>query len=288
MREFDYGTAFSRNLGWVTNAEQSELRRKRVAIAGLGGVGGIHLLTLTRLGIGSFVVADLDRFELANFNRQPGAFLSSLDHEKSKVLANMAKDINPDLDLRLFPEGVNVSNLNSFLDDVDLYVDGLDFFEIQIRRAIFERCAELGIPAITAAPLGMGAAIVNFLPGSMSFETYFQLDGVPEDDQLVRFLVGLSPTLLQRAYLVDRSAVDFGRHKGPSTVMACEMCAGMAGVQALKILLKRGKVLSAPFGQHFDPYRNCFRTTWRPFGNRNPLNRIAIALARRILKRDAA
>ena len=48
---FDYDTAFGRNLGWLTRAEQAALRAKRVAIAGLGGVGGVHFLTLVRLGI---------------------------------------------------------------------------------------------------------------------------------------------------------------------------------------------------------------------------------------------
>ena len=59
---FSYTGAFARNLGWVTPAEQLQLRRKRVAIAGMGGVGGVHLLTLTRLGVGAFHVADFDRF----------------------------------------------------------------------------------------------------------------------------------------------------------------------------------------------------------------------------------
>ena len=45
MKTFDYGMAFSRNLGWVTEAEQEKLRNSRVAIGGMGGVGGVHLLT---------------------------------------------------------------------------------------------------------------------------------------------------------------------------------------------------------------------------------------------------
>jgi tRNA A37 threonylcarbamoyladenosine dehydratase len=61
----DYATAFSRNLGWTTEWEQQALRARRVAIAGLGGVGGAHLLALARLGIGGFHIADLDRFDLA-------------------------------------------------------------------------------------------------------------------------------------------------------------------------------------------------------------------------------
>ena len=47
--DFSYDDAFSRNLGWVTSEEQRRLRRARIAIAGLGGVGGSHLLTLARL-----------------------------------------------------------------------------------------------------------------------------------------------------------------------------------------------------------------------------------------------
>src|SRR5438034_10656468 len=57
---FDYATAFDRNIGWLTDAEQESLRHKRVAIAGMGGVGGFHLTTLARLGVGKFNIADLD------------------------------------------------------------------------------------------------------------------------------------------------------------------------------------------------------------------------------------
>jgi tRNA A37 threonylcarbamoyladenosine dehydratase len=69
VNDFDYNAAFARNLGWITEGEQAVLRAKRVAIAGRGGVDGSHLLTLTRLGIGAFSVADPDVFEPVNFNR---------------------------------------------------------------------------------------------------------------------------------------------------------------------------------------------------------------------------
>src|SRR5205807_96697 len=59
---FSYDEAFCRNLGWLTEREQQILRGKCVAIAGMGGVGGGYLLTLTRLGVGAFRIADLDRF----------------------------------------------------------------------------------------------------------------------------------------------------------------------------------------------------------------------------------
>ncbi len=283
MTGFSYGEAFSRNIGWVTADEQQVLRRKRVAVAGLGGVGGAHVLTLARLGVGALNLADFDTFDLANFNRQSGALMSTLGRPKAEVLAHMARDINPQLDLRIFPDGVSRASLGRFLADVDVYVDGLDFFAFDARRATFAACAELGVPAITAAPLGMGAALLNFLPGRMTFEQYFRLDGLSEEDQAIRFLLGLSPAMLQRSYLADRQAVDFATHKGPSTVMACQICAGMAATEALKIMLKRGRVYAAPVSLQFDAYRGRLKRMWRPWGNRSPWQRVAIAIARRQL-----
>src|SRR5687768_6881316 len=185
MAIFDYGTAFDRNIGWVTGAEQQALRAKRVAIAGMGGVGGFHLLTLARLGVSRFRIADLDTFELANFNRQAGAGMSTLDQPKVDVLASMARDINPDAEIDIFPGGVQADNLDAFFRDVDVYVDGLDAFAFGAREAVFAHCAAKRIPATTAAPLGMSTALMNFLPGHMTFEEYFQLEGRSDDEKAI-------------------------------------------------------------------------------------------------------
>lgn len=278
---FDYGEAFSRNLGWVTAAEQDRLRRSRCAIAGLGGVGGFHLLALTRLGIGAFNLAEFDRFELANFNRQAGALVSTLGRPKLEVMAEQARDINPELGLRLYDEGVSPGNLDDFLRDVDLYVDGLDFFAFEARRATFAACARLGVPVVTAAPIGMGVALLTFLPGRMTFEEYFQLDGCDETEQALRFLIGLTPAMLHRGYLVDPSRVNLAERRGPSTVMACELCAGVLGTEAMKILLGRGRVRPAPWAMQFDAYTGRVTWTWRPGGNRHPLQRLTLGIARR-------
>jgi molybdopterin/thiamine biosynthesis adenylyltransferase len=281
--DFNYQTAFSRNIGWVTEQEQSSLRNKRIAIAGMGGVGGFHLLTLARLGVGKFNIADLDTFEVANFNRQAGASMSSLGQAKVEVLAKMARDINPECELGIYPQGVNASNLDDFFRDVDLYVDGLDFFAFEAREQVFAYCAKHGIPAVTVAPLGISAALLNFMPGNMTFEQYFQVEGLPEMEKAIRFLVGLAPGLLHRHYLADKSRVNLKEKRGPSTIMACQLCAGVAASEALKILLKRGKVWPAPHGIQIDGYRNKLAHTWRPGGNRNPINQLAVAIARRQL-----
>lgn len=281
MKRFNYGAAFSRNIGWITKPEQELLRTKTIAIAGMGGVGGSHLITLARLGIGSFRLSDLDMYELANFNRQAGASTKTIGRAKVEVMANMALDINPEIRIEMFPKGLDATNTEEFLAGADLYVDGLDFFAVEARRRVFALCAEKEIPAITAAPLGMGSALLNFLPGKMSFEEYFQLEGESEAEQLLRFFVGLAPAGLQQRYLVDPSTIDLVGHKGPSTAMGCELCAGVAATQALKILLGRGKVLAAPHGLQFDAFTNRVAHTWRPGGNSHPLHKLALKIGRK-------
>jgi len=285
---FQYDEAFSRNIGWVTADEQRVLRGKRIAIAGMGGVGGLHLLALTRLGIGKFSIADPDTFELANFNRQAGAAMSSLDQLKVESMAHAARDINPELDIRILREPVSEANLAAFLAGVDLYVDGLDFFAFEARRATFHACAERNIPAITVAPLGMGAALLNFMPGGMTFEQFFRWGTLPDNEKALRFLLGLAPARLHMRYLVDPDRVDLANKRGPSTGMATQLCAGIAATEALKILLRRGKTLAAPRGMHFDAYTNHLKRTWLPGGNANPLQRVLITIARRMLRSRSA
>ena len=278
---FDYDSAFARNLGWVTRDEQRALRGKRVAIAGLGGVGGAHLLTLARLGIGQFSLAEFDRFELVNFNRQVGAAQSTIGMSKLDVMRDMARDINPDVQIAAFPDGVTPPNVDRFLEGADLFIDGLDFFAFDTRDLVFARCEALRIPATTVAPLGMGAALLNFMPGRMSFAEYFGFHRCREDEKPLRFLLGLAPAALHRRYLVDPAYVDLAAQRGPSTTMACQLCAGVAGTEALKILLRRRRVIAAPRGVHSDAYRNLLVRTWQPWGYRGPVRRMIHVIARR-------
>ena len=143
-------------------------------------------------------------------------------------------------------------------------------------------------PDLSEGLLYSEAALLNFLPGRMTFAEYFGLDGCPDDEKPLRFLLGLAPAALHRRYLVDPSFVDLAARKGPSTAMACELCAGVAGTEALKILLARRRVVAAPRGIHFDAYRNLLVRTWQPWGWRGPMRRIVHRIARRQFARMRA
>ncbi len=284
---FDYLAAFDRNIGFVTEAEQLRLKHKKVAIAGMGGVGGAHLLMLTRLGIGGFHLADFDHYELTNFNRQVGATMRTLTQSKVEVMTRMSLDINPDLHLKLFHEGLIKDNIDIFLEGVDLYVDGLDFFCQNVRALVFRRCAELRIPAITAAPMGMGTSYLTFMPGKMSFEEYFGIRGTEghddesDNEQRARFAAGLMPRVLHGKYLIDPSRIDLRQKKTSSSTVGIHLASAAVGAEATKILLGRGKVYPAPWCHQFDPYLGRWRRTYVALGHRNPIQRVRASILRR-------
>jgi sulfur-carrier protein adenylyltransferase/sulfurtransferase len=277
--EFSYDAAFERNLGWFTEAEQLALRGKRVAIAGMGGVGGGYLITLTRMGIGAFHIADFDHFSLSNFNRQMGANIATIDRPKVKVMEEMALAINPELRITRFDEGVNTQNLEAFLTGVDLFLDGFDFFVLDIRRKVYARCHELGIPALTAGPVGMGTVFMGFSPQGMSFEQYFRMEGRPELEQRLRFLVGLAPKALYRRYLIDPKRLNLATKSGPSTSAAYQLAAGVAAVMAIKFLLRRGEVKAAPWSHQYDAFRGILASKRLRLGLNGPLQRLKLQIA---------
>ena len=87
-----YEESFRRNIGILTPEEQITLRSLRVAIVGMGGVGGFHLINLVRMGIGGFNIADMDCYEPANFQRQCGAFMDTVGKNKAQTMADTALD----------------------------------------------------------------------------------------------------------------------------------------------------------------------------------------------------
>jgi molybdopterin/thiamine biosynthesis adenylyltransferase len=276
-----YDSAFSRHVGLITAEEQQKLRQCRVAIPGMGGVGGVHLVTLARLGIGRFTIADPDEFDLANFNRQQGATLQGLGRNKAEVMAELALDINPELDIRVWHERVTKDNVGDFLDGADILLDGIDFFSFDARRMIFREARARGIWGVTAGPVGFSAAWVLYDPAGMSFDEYFDLhDEMAPVDQFTAFGVGLTPRLTQLAYL-DLARVKGDAAQAPSAGLACQLCSGVAAVEVLKIVLGRKPLRPAPCYAQFDAYRGILRTGKLRWGNRGPMQRLRRFVIRR-------
>ena len=167
LDSFDYETAFDRNIGWLTRAEQEKLRNSCVAIAGLGGAGGVQAQALTRLGVQSFKIADPDTFELTNFNRQIGAGHKTLGKSKVEVVKDMILDINPNAQIEVYPAGIDEKNIKSFLEGCDLVLDGVDFYALEAKILLFETAQQMQLATLTSCPLGFGASLLFFTPDTI-------------------------------------------------------------------------------------------------------------------------
>jgi molybdopterin-synthase adenylyltransferase len=101
---FDYYSFTGRNIGFVDEREQQLLRQARVFVCGVGGMGGAAFMALVRAGVGKFVIADIDRFEVSNLNRQVFAFTDEVGQEKADVAAEAARRINPTVEIEVLGE----------------------------------------------------------------------------------------------------------------------------------------------------------------------------------------
>jgi molybdopterin/thiamine biosynthesis adenylyltransferase len=274
---------FSRNIGLLTEVDQKKLLQSRVAVAGAGGVGGIHMLTLARLGVGNFSIADPDIYEAVNISRQYGAAMSTLGKKKVEVMARMLKDINPYAEVRVLPEKINDGNVKSFLEGMDIFIDGIDFFEIDARRLLFKQAKANGIYAMTSAPLGFGATLQVFSPQGMSFDEYFGIsDTMDSLEKIASFAAGLAPHPYHIRY-IDMSKVSLQRKTGPAVSPACTLTASLVATEVVKILTGKGTVRAAPYYLQIDLMRGKFRIGCLRSGGKNLLHR----LRRQIILRKA-
>lgn len=275
--QFEYHEAFSRNIGLLTEEEQMKVRSSVIAIPGMGGAGGTHLITLVRQGFERFKIADLDVYELKNFNRQYGARMDTLGRAKVEVMREEALKINPHCEIEVFNAGINEENIDSFLEGVDLSVDALDAFSVDVRRMFYNESLKRGIPIVSAGPIGFSVAFLIFMPGGPTFDEYFAVkDSMPYQEKLVAFFVGLVPALLQRTYM---RRTNLKEKRGPSSMGAINMCAGVIAIYALKILLKKGVVKAVPYYHQFDLMRDKYVVKRLWFYNRNPLQQLKMKLA---------
>ncbi len=280
----DYSnTAFSRNLGLIDYAGQQKLLNTRVAIPGLGGVGGVHLTTLARTGIGAFNLADFDIYSPVNVNRQYGSDLTTFTHSKLKTMRDKALAINPFLDIRCFWEGVTNENLDAFLEEVDIVLDSLDFFAQDIRRALFNRALMRNIPVITAAPAGYSCSILVFMPDGMNYDRYFGVDdGTDPIEWLVRFTIGLAPKPTHIRYM-DQRFVNIYDRRVASLDIGCQLCAGMAATEVVNIVTRGKPSIAVPGSVQFDAKRGILRKPRLFWGVNTLLQRAKVRLAKKFL-----
>jgi hypothetical protein len=100
--KFTYEEFTTRNIGFVTAAEQTALKNATVFICGTGGMGGSAIFGLVRAGIGKLIIADLDGFEISNMNRQVFAYTDTVGIHKAEATREICLKINPEIDIIVY------------------------------------------------------------------------------------------------------------------------------------------------------------------------------------------
>ena len=144
---------YSRSIALLTQEGFSRLRQARVAVFGVGGVGGFVCEALVRSGLRCLDVFDCDDVSLSNLNRQVIALHSTVGQDKCEAFAARLQDIDPEADVRChrmfyLPENADTVDLTQY----DYVVDAVDTVAAKIELAI--RCEQLNIPLIAAMGAG--------------------------------------------------------------------------------------------------------------------------------------
>lgn len=129
------------------------LEQKKIAVFGLGGVGGHAAEALVRSGIGAIDIVDGDSVALSNINRQLIALHSTVGKNKTDVCAERFLDINPEIKLRKFPLFLNEETVGNFdFSEYDYVLDCID--DIPAKVLLASVCERLGVRLISSMGAG--------------------------------------------------------------------------------------------------------------------------------------
>lgn len=249
-----YRRIFSRNIGVFTEAEQEKLSQTTIAIAGLGGVGGLLAERLVRLGVGGLKITDPGTYEESNLNRQFSSSVRSIGQFKVESVLTQIKDINPKVRINWNSGGIKTAaEADSFVEGADLIIDEMDFGawkeSIYLQRAARKR----GLDYLFTSAIGFGALAVIFDPHGMTLEEYNKL---PADADLAVIgqqsvpperILPVAPSYATTALSYEMlQEIMQGKMPVPTCSIGVGLTAILAASEAMNIILKRKEIVTAP------------------------------------------
>lgn len=129
------------------------LKRSKVAVFGIGGVGSFTCEALIRSGLGKIIIVDYDIIDVTNINRQIHANSKTIGLPKVQVMRDRLLDINPNAKILAIDKKYSDKNKKELLSaDYDYVVDAIDIVSDKI--SLIETCNSLGIPIISSMGAG--------------------------------------------------------------------------------------------------------------------------------------
>ena len=154
---------YLRNHDAISEEDQAFLATKRVLVVGCGGLGGMVIECLARIGVGYLRVVDGDVFEESNLNRQLLSSTMNLGRPKTLAAQQRVMAVNPLVEVDAVQAELTVENARQLLGECDVAVDCLD--NIPARLVLQEAAKEAGIPVVHGAVAGWLGRICVIQPG---------------------------------------------------------------------------------------------------------------------------
>ena len=198
---------FIRSLGALEEKELAVLREKKLLIAGCGGLGGYLEEYLLRLGVGELVVADPERFERSNLNRQILCTEKTLGRFKAAAAAERALLVAPETRFTGHICRLGEHTLPGLLQGCDAALDALD--DVGSRKLLKSECNRQGIPYVFGAVEGWVAQAALSLPGDELPELLYREGYIQEEKSVLPFTPALCAAMqvsLCIRYLCGRPA----------------------------------------------------------------------------------
>ena len=143
---------FSRTEMLIGKENVNKLKKSKVAIFGIGGVGSFVVEGLARAGVGNFILVDNDKIAESNLNRQIIATTKTIGKLKVEVCKERILEINPDAKVEIYPDFFMPDSPEIFDNTIDYIVDAIDTVTAKIELVI--RANKLNVPIISSMGTG--------------------------------------------------------------------------------------------------------------------------------------
>lgn len=161
---------------------QLRLKQRSALIIGLGGLGSPVALYLAAAGVGSLHLADFDTVDLTNLQRQIAHDTTSIGVAKVDSAAARLKAINPHLNIRTYPQGLDADSLAAAVAAVDVVLDCSDNFST--RESVNAACVAAVKPLVSGAAIRLEGQLSVFDPRLPSSPCYHCLYGHGNEAEL--------------------------------------------------------------------------------------------------------
>jgi molybdopterin/thiamine biosynthesis adenylyltransferase len=218
---------------------QAKLKRARVLIAGVGGLGSPVSIYLATAGVGTLRIVDHDKVELSNLNRQILHWDENIGMKKTDSAVNKLQKINPGVKIEAVAETITQDNISQLVADFDLIVDAMD--NLPTRYLLNKTALEKGLPFFHGAVYGFEGRAITVIPGktaclncvyhgaTMPKEKFPVIGVTPavigciQASEVIKYITGLGELLTNRLLIYNALGMTFTElkvKKDPN----CEHC----------------------------------------------------------------